>query len=233
MSIKPSIGWLVDMHRPEWGAWRRVDLGYSLWRRKFPTPCVPHADVSMSQVADLIGEGPIAWVACGAPWETSKPSRVSAEPASNAQESVFLMDATGSDRALRPPGSRELAELVLEQLTAFGFGDVCEGESNSPIHSDAYHIEWSDRTRTLSTSEIQRLNGLAAAAGEDIPKRLILITGGGISRPAAAFADRAKAFIYHLDPEAGRLFPVNSRADELLPPCTEPGRYYLEPLAAD
>ncbi|WP_406440568.1 hypothetical protein OHB00_34220 [Streptomyces sp. NBC_00631] len=40
-------------------------------------------------------------------------------------------------------------------------------------------------------SENQRLNGLAAAAGEEVPKRLIVIASGEISRPAADFADRA------------------------------------------
>ncbi|WP_240677211.1 hypothetical protein [Actinacidiphila soli] len=56
-----------------------------------------------------------------------------------------------------------------------------------------------------------------------------MITSGGISRPAAAFADRAKAFIYHLDPATGRLVPLNSRADDVMPPGTEPDRYDLEP----
>ncbi|MFD9001134.1 hypothetical protein ACFV0T_09225 [Streptomyces sp. NPDC059582] len=229
VSIKPSVGWLADMHCPEWGAWRRVDLSYCLWGRELPTPGVPRADVTVSQVADLIGDGPKAWVKSSAPWKPPKTSCASAEPQSDVQESIFRMDATEPDSALRLPGPGELAEVVLEQLTAFGFGDVREGGSDSPIHSDAYHIEWSDRTKTLSTSEIQRLNGLAAAAGDDVPKRLILISSGGISRPAAAFADKARAFTYHLDPATGRLFPMNSRAAELLPPGTEPDRYYQEP----
>ncbi|MEU8028031.1 hypothetical protein AB0C13_05260 [Streptomyces sp. NPDC049099] len=226
VSLKPSIGWLVDMHCPERGAWRRVDLSYCLWGKELPTPGVPRAAVTVNRLADLIGDGPKAWGKSCPPWEPPKTARASAEPQSNVQGSLFRVDATGPHSAPRSPGPRELAEVVLEQLTAFGFGDVREGDSDSPIHSEAYHIEWSGRTKTLSTSDIQRLNGLAAAAGEDVPKRLIVITSGGISRPAADFADRAKAFIYHPDPATGRLFPLNSRADELLPPGTEPDRYY-------
>ncbi|MFB7290031.1 hypothetical protein [Actinacidiphila glaucinigra] len=229
VSVKPSVGWLVDVHCPEWGAWGRVDLGYSLWRRELPTPGVPRADVSVSQVADLIARGPETWVESGAPWEPTRPSCASAELPSDMQGSLFVMSVTEPDCAPRPLGIVELAEAVLEQLTAFGFGDVREGGSDSPIHSDAYHIEWNTRTKDLSTSDIQRLNGLAAAAGEDIPKRLIVISRGGISRPAAAFADRAKAFVYRLDPATGKLFPLNSRADELLPPSVEPDKYYVEP----
>ncbi|WP_164835988.1 hypothetical protein [Actinacidiphila soli] len=122
VSIKPSVGWLVDMHCPEWGAWGRVDLGYSLWQRELPTPGVPRADVPVSRIADLIGDGPKAWVESDAPWEPPKPSRASAEPQSEVQEPLFLVDATEPDSALRPPGSGEIAEAVLEQLTGFGFG---------------------------------------------------------------------------------------------------------------
>ncbi|XVQ89107.1 hypothetical protein ACQP15_17340 [Microbispora siamensis] len=227
VSIKPSVGWMVDMHCPKRDAWVRVDLGYSLWRKKLPTPGVPRADVPVSRIADLIGDGPRAWVESGTFWETPQLSSASAEPQSGVQEPLFLTDTTEPDSALRPP-----TEAVLKQLTAFGFGDVREGglwdDPDSHIHSDTYHIEWSDRTKDLSTAEIQRLNGLAAAAGEDLPKRLIVITNGGLSRPAAAFADKAKAFIYRLDPTTCRLIPLNSRAEDLLPPHTEPGRYSLD-----
>ncbi|MFF9177770.1 hypothetical protein [Streptomyces sp. NPDC014793] len=226
VSLKPSVGWLVDAHSPGRGAWRRIDLSYCLWGRGLPTPGVPRADVTVNRVADLIGDGPKAWVKSGPPWQPPKTWRPPAELHSGVQEPLFRVYATEPDSALRSPGPGELAKVVLEQLTALGFGDVREGGSDSPIHSEAYHIKWSDRTKTLSTSEIQRLNGLAAAAGEDVPKRLIVLTSGWISRPAADFANRAKAFIYHLDPATGRLFPLNSRADELLPPGTEPYRYY-------
>ncbi len=223
ISIKASVGWLVDMHHPERGAWTRIDLGGSLGRTKLPTPGMPRADVPVSRIADLICDGPKAWVESGAPWETSRPPRASAETWSDVEESLFL-----TLPALRSAGAREHMDAVLEQLTTFGFGDIREGGPDSPIHSDTYHVDWSGRTKDLSTSEIQRLNGLAAAAGEDLPKRLIVIINGGLSRPAAEFADKAKAFVYSLNPATGRLNPLNSRAYDLLPPRTEPSRYSLE-----
>lgn len=226
VSLKPKVGWLVDVCCPERAVWRRVDLSYCLWGRTLPTPGVPRADVTVNRIADLIGDGPKAWVKGAPPWEPPKTSRVSAEPQPDVQGPLFHLDATEPDSVLRSRGSGRLAEVALEQLTAFGFGDVRRSCSDKSIRSGAYHIEWSDRTKTLSTSDIQRLNGLAAAAGEDVPKRLILITAGGTSQPAADFADRAKAFIYHLDPATGRILSVNSRADELLRPNTEPDRYY-------
>ncbi|MFI6991807.1 hypothetical protein [Nonomuraea wenchangensis] len=223
VSIKASIGWLVDIYGPEREAWTRVDLGGSLGRGKLVTPGMPRAHVPVSRIADLICDGPKAWVESGVFWETSKPSRVSVGTWSDVEGSLFL-----TEPALRPAGAREHLDAVLEQLTAFGFGDIREGEPDSLIHSDTYHVDWSGRTKDLSTSEIQRLNGVAAAAGEDLPKRLIVITNGRISGPAAEFADKAKAFVYSLNPATGRLNPLNSRARDLLPPLTEPSRYILE-----
>ncbi|PWS47113.1 hypothetical protein DLE01_32140 [Streptomyces sp. FT05W] len=81
----------------------------------------------------------------------------------------------------------------------------------------------------MSTSEVQRLNGLAAAAGDDVPKRLIVITTSGISRPAAAFADSAKAFVFFVDRSADKLVALNTRAQETLSPHTKPADRELEP----
>ncbi|MEU3299950.1 hypothetical protein ABZ729_09025 [Streptomyces sp. NPDC006678] len=76
---------------------------------------------------------------------------------------------------------------------------------------------------------MRRLNGLAAAAGEDAPKRLIVITTAGVSRPAAAFADTAKAFVFCIDRTADKLMALNSRAREALLPHTNPSERGLEP----
>ncbi|WP_256256012.1 hypothetical protein [Streptomyces sp. MUSC 14] len=76
---------------------------------------------------------------------------------------------------------------------------------------------------------MQRLNGLAAAAGEDLPKRLIVITGAGLTRPAADFADKAKAYAFRLNQATGRLAALNSRAREAFLPTEAPGARELEP----
>lgn len=75
----------------------------------------------------------------------------------------------------------------------------------------------------LLADEIQRLNGLAAAAGDDLPKRLIVITSGGLTRPAADFADKAKVYAFRLNRATGRLTALNSLADEALLPVRAPG----------
>ncbi|RRQ76300.1 hypothetical protein CQW39_22965 [Streptomyces griseofuscus] len=81
----------------------------------------------------------------------------------------------------------------------------------------------------MSAPEVQRLNGTAAAADEELPKRLILITGGGLTRPAAEFADKARAYAFHLDRTTGRLTPLNSRALEASLPAYVPGTRVLDP----
>ncbi|CCB71690.1 conserved protein of unknown function (plasmid) [Streptantibioticus cattleyicolor NRRL 8057 = DSM 46488] len=84
----------------------------------------------------------------------------------------------------------------------------------------------------MTTSDVQKLNGLAAAAGDDVPKRLIVITGTGLTRPAADFADGAKAFAFCLHHATDALSPANSRADEALLPGRDPVRRELEPWTA-
>ncbi|MFI1068528.1 hypothetical protein [Streptomyces puniciscabiei] len=198
VSLKPTLGWMVDVHTPQWEGWRRMRLGQCLGRRSSPSPGVPRTDASVEEITELLGQGPRAWET-EPPWEHSSLDR------------------------------SRLTTAVLEQLTAIGFADLSEGTADAPIESEAFHIEWRDSTKNMSAPEMQRLGGLAAAAGEDLPKRLILITRGGLTRPAAAFADQAKAFVFHLDRTTGRLRPVNTRAEEAMPPAGEPGWRGPEP----
>ncbi|MCF2126258.1 hypothetical protein L1I79_07335 [Strepomyces sp. STD 3.1] len=247
-SLKPALGWLVDVYLAECGAWGRVDLGWNLWRSTRPAPGIPRADASVADIADVLGKGLKAWdveVSCE-PVGSGEP--VPPGRRSEWQESLFADEAAlpeplddfdvelghfiepSTPRASRRPTSpRHVTDTVLDQLTAFGFGDVEEGDAESPIRSDTFHVEWHDRAKNLSTSEVQRLNGLAAAAGEDVPKRLIVVTTAGISRPAADFADTAKAFVFCVDHTAGKLMALNARAREALLPHTKPAERELEP----
>ncbi|MET8163746.1 hypothetical protein ABZT34_05700 [Streptomyces sp. NPDC005329] len=248
VSLKPALGWLVDVYLAECGAWGRVDLGWNLWRSTRPGPGVPRADASVADVADVLVKGLKAWdveVQCepigrGEPvsvqrrseWQESLFADETALPASLAEVGVDhgqFVEGPAPRTSQRSPSPRHIADVVLDQLTAFGFGDVEEGDAESPIRSDTFHVEWHDRAKNLSTSEVQRLNGLAAAAGEDAPKRLIVITTAGISRPAAAFADTAKAFVFFVDRAADKLMGLNSRAQEALLPHTQPAERGLEP----
>jgi hypothetical protein len=248
VSLKPALGWMVDVHLPRWDGWGRVALGRCLRRRSRLQPGVPRTDLSVAEIAELLCRGPQAWETepHWAPPRLGAPS--AAGSVSALQEPLFadlpvqrsLLDraAGGGDanagEGLGSPPSRgltprEITGAVLDQLTAFGFTDLMEGAAEAPIESDAFHLQWHGGTKDVSKSEMQRLNGLAAAAGEDVPKRLILITGGGLTRPAAAFADEAKAFVFHLDRTTGRLTALNRRAAEAMPPAGEPGWPGLDP----
>ncbi|MFE1438655.1 hypothetical protein [Streptomyces sp. NPDC058739] len=248
VSLKPALCWLVDVYLADCEAWGRVDLAWNLWRSTRPAPGVPRADASVADIADVLGKGLKAWdieVACQ---PTSHGEAAPTGRRSEWQESLFAEEAAlptwvgdvGVDSGLldeeveprskrHSPGPRHITDTVIEQLTAFGFSDLEEGDAEQPIRSAAFHIEWHDRAKNLSTSEMQRLNGLAAAAGEDTPKRLIVVTTSGISGPAAAFADTAKAFVFLVDRTADRLMALNSRAREAVLPHTDPTERGLEP----
>ncbi|WP_437020035.1 hypothetical protein [Streptomyces sp. enrichment culture] len=249
VSLKPALGWLVDVHTPRWGGWGRVDLAWCLHTTSSSTPGVPRADVSVEELADLLCKGPEAWDT-EPPWAPPKSAALpSQKPRSALQDSLFadlpvqtdpewmeeftdLLDGLEESTPERRPGPmtpREITEAVLHQLTTLGFSDLVAGEADVPIESEMFHIEWRSTGKDLSAPEIQRLNGMAAAAGEELPKRLILITGGGLTRPAADFADKAKAYAFHLDRTTGRLTALNSRAREASLPAEAPGARQLEP----
>ncbi|MEX2982270.1 hypothetical protein [Streptomyces sp. C36] len=230
VSLKPHLGWIVDMYAPEWDIWSRVDIGWSLGHGISPRPGGRLQDFPVSVVADLLSAGRKAWQIHEA-WETPEVS----QPRHASQEALFTLampspmtlDELFSDSTSRPQrrtGLQDIVEAVLGQLTTFGFGDVSEGDGDAPIRSDHFHIEWRHQAKDISTSEMQRLNGVAAAAAasEEVPKRLIVITSGGISRPASAFADKAKAFVFYLDRKTGRLGAHNARAQEVLLPRQAP-----------
>ncbi|MFI6032853.1 hypothetical protein ACIBBD_01470 [Streptomyces sp. NPDC051315] len=249
VSLKPTLGWLVDVHTPRWGGWGRVDLAWCLRTTSSSIPGVPQADVSVEELADLLCKGPEAWD-MEPPWAPPEPATLpSPKPRSALQDSLFpdlpeqtapewmeeftdLLDGLEESAPERRPGPmtpREITEAVLHQLTTLGFSDLVAGEADVPIESEVFHIEWRSTGKDLSAPEIQRLNGMAAAAGEDLPKRLILITGGGLTRPAAEFADKAKAYAFHLDRTTGRLIALNSRARETSLPVEAPGARELDP----
>ncbi|MFF3654432.1 hypothetical protein [Streptomyces olivochromogenes] len=242
ISVKPALGWLVDAYIRDWGAWGRVDLARSLWGRKGTAPGLPRTDVSVGELADLIGKGPAHWGE-NFPWEPVRRSATRGRIPSSRQDSLFPVEAPErgflpyfeEEPETEPGGSvsaagKGIAQAIVDQLTMLGFGDVRTGNSVAPVYSDSYHVQVrDDGAKDLSLSEIQRLNGLAAAAGEDVPKRLILVTGAGISRQAAAFADEAKAFVFRIDSSTARLAPLTTRTRQVMLPDTAPRDHDLDP----
>lgn len=250
VSLKPSLGWTVDVHSSAWGGWSRIDLGWCLRGRSSPVPGMPRAKVSVPEIAELLCRGPEAWDAEPA-WQPPRPdvplpaATVSAHQEPLFTEPVEEETVPGWFRGLRelwnaaegparqgdtaPLSASEVAEAVLEQLTDMGFADLWEGDADSPIESDTFHIVWHSGRKSLSTADVERLSGRAAAAGEEVPKRLIVITGTGLTRPAADFANQAKAFAFYLERTTGELFSGNTRAYEALLPRKDPIRRKLEP----
>ncbi|WP_246203738.1 hypothetical protein [Streptomyces tailanensis] len=251
VSLKPALGWMVDVHSPLWDGWGRVELDWCLRGRSSAVPGMPRASVSVREIAELLCQGWEAWDV-ESTWEPPRPATPhSPESIFALQEPLFAdipvevaapnwfagfakLWNDGGEDGTRPGRSRtpcasEIAEAVLHQLRDFGFGDLSEGDADTPIESDTFHIAWHSGRRPLSTSEVQRLNGMAAAAGEDVPKRLIVITGTGLTRPASDFANHAKAFAFYLDRTSGGLFAENTRAHEALLPTKDPVRRGLDP----
>lgn len=89
VSLKPALGWLVDVHTPRWGGWGRVDLAWCLHTTSSSTPGVPRADVSVEELADLLCKGPEAWDT-EPPWVPSESAALpSQKPRSALQDSLF------------------------------------------------------------------------------------------------------------------------------------------------
>ncbi|WP_327361414.1 hypothetical protein [Streptomyces sp. NBC_01296] len=242
ISVKPALGWMVDAYIRDWGAWGRVDLARSLWDQSAAAPGVSLTTVSVDEVADVIGKGPAHW-GTSFPWEPVRRSASRGRVPSMRQDSLFPIEepepdamALFEDEAAPDPSTsvtaagRGIPRAVVDQLNMLGFNAVPTGDFAAPIHSEGFDVQIRDGgTKDLSLSEMERLNGLASAAGEDLPKRLILVTGAGISRPAAAFADKAKAFVFHIDRSTARLTPLTTRTRQAMLPETAPRDHDLDP----
>lgn len=243
ISVKPALGWMVDAYIRDWGAWGRVDLAGGLWGRRAAAPGVPRTTVSVDEMADLIGKGSAHWSG-SFPWEPVERSATRGRIPFNQQDSLFSIEAPEPDALPlfeeepgpdAPPSlaeaGRGVVRAVADQLNVLGFSTVLTGDFRSPIHSDGFDVQIRERgPKDLSLSDMERLNGTAAAVGEDVPKRLILVTDGSISRPAAAFADKAKAFVFHVDRSTARLTPLTARTRQVMLPDTAPRDHDLDPL---
>jgi hypothetical protein len=97
------------------------------------------------------------------------------------------------------------------------FGDIEVHEDPvAPLRSQAFHVVWiADEARAFGLTELQRLNGIAAAAR----KPLLVISARRVTRPALHFADDAEAFVFKLDPRSGVLFNGNDRCAEAYLTC--------------
>lgn len=196
VSLKPALGWLVDVRYDQEGVWRRVDLGAWLnGQCDSPEPGVSQDEIDLSQLADFVAFE-IHHIDALEDWRFET-------------ESYEAGDGhAGPSSSKLPP--HQLTEAVVGQLVGWGFGDVSEGKGDPLFVSDHFWIEWKEGNSSLSTSTLQRLNGIAAAES----RRLMLLTTWGITGPAATFADRARAYVFHVRQDTGELTPMNRRALE-------------------
>jgi hypothetical protein len=195
---KSALGWVVDMSEVDTSDWRRLDTGYL--RTGVPTaaPGLGPDTITVQELGKLVAAGAEALSAAQGEGVTASP--VLAEPL------PFLLD-----RAEQHSHTQVLNAVA--QLRAMGFSDIeAFNEQENPLRSATFHIVWSDGQRDLGLPELQRLIGLAAVEG----KRLLVVIGGHVTRPAAAFADRAKSFLFRLDGRSGVLSGVNSYGEEAL-----------------
>ncbi|WP_210577667.1 hypothetical protein [Streptomyces sp. GESEQ-4] len=196
VSLKPDLGWLVDVRYDQEGVWRRVDLGAWLeGQESSPEPGVPLGRVTLSQLADFVAHE-LRSIDAAEYWEPE----------------IEYGDPRDENAVLAPVKLSPvmLAEAVVAQLRERGFGDVSEDRGDSVFRSDRFWIEWREADSSLSTSMLQRLNGIAAAEG----RRLILLTTSDISRPAVTFADKARGYVFQVRRDTGELMPLNRRARE-------------------
>ncbi|WP_416966969.1 hypothetical protein [Streptomyces sp. 4F14] len=220
-SLKPALGWTVDVHHPAWSRWGRIDIQRLLRGQSSPAPGVPHGRVPVREIADLLSRGPREWDVEVAAWKWRR-ADLSPELLRDAPNwFADLAELWGTTGETTMPRASEIAEAVFHQLRGCGFTDLRAGDIDTPIASDTFDVVWHSGRKPLSRPEIERLSGQAAAAGEEVPKRLLVITSSGITKPAGEFADRAKAFAFRLDRATGWLMGENSRARQALLPFSE------------
>lgn len=111
----------------------------------------------------------------------------------------------------RPEPSTPVEEAVHE-LAKMGFADVVPDSAGTRLESETFRIEWWKRSKSLGLGDMQRLFGVAAMEG----RRLMVLSESSATRPALAFADQAKAFVFAIDPGSRRPYACNDLAREVV-----------------
>ncbi|MFC5197788.1 hypothetical protein [Streptomyces kaempferi] len=203
VSCKPTLGWIVDVHDLEHGVQWRLDLNNLIHGQASLTPGTPLPDIDTTRLANVIEElldHPFVFA-----------------PGPEAVTKIETLGNNGSERLtlcskeVVPPSPHVLVTEVVAQLRSMGFTDMeLSSSDGSPFSSGGVHVVWWERSKDLGTSDVKQLYADATVEG----KRLVVVINGGITRPATDFANRAKAFIFHLYRDSGRVRPANKLAQE-------------------
>ncbi|MFF7990401.1 hypothetical protein ACFZDG_11490 [Kitasatospora xanthocidica] len=209
-----ALGWRADIYDPRERQCARLTdplgVGDPQGIGKLPD-IADLIDVSPEAIAylacELTGE---SWWECHDPWSPFDTSPFRAAPDGVRTPDLLEELLPPAHSAGEPATPQELPPDLLirrvgSQLWAFGLADIEWGESSSPLVSPSHHITWHDTARSMSTSEVQRLNGVAAAE----EKQLLVLSRSGLTRPAGQFADKARALAFQWDAKTGLLFNGN------------------------
>jgi len=192
VALKPALGWVADVLMPGESHWRRLDLERLATGQPSVVPGVPAESLDVPRLARTL---------------SAAVAELASTPGSESLSSAALLPVpSGRSR------SSELVSGVAAQLHAMAFGDIeVHDDPVAPLRSRTFHIVWrASQDDRLTLPELQRLYGVAAAAG----KLLIVISAGHVTRPALSFANKARAFVFNFDPRPGVLFNGNDRCAE-------------------
>ena len=190
---KPLSGWIAEVRADDGGSWQRLDLGSLLLGESLSAPGVEPGRVDRAKLAGLVADlARLPHVPTVDDWFTAP------DP---------LPVQWVQDDAL-PDGSVPV-EIVGYELARMGFTDVVPDSTGSRLESGTFRIEWWTRSKSMGLGDVQRLYGGAAVEG----RRLIVLSESSATRPALAFADQARAFVFTVS-SSGHLHGRNDLARE-------------------
>ncbi|MFJ3217559.1 hypothetical protein ACIPLC_16770 [Kitasatospora sp. NPDC086801] len=196
VSSKPLSGWSASVRADEGGVWQRLDLGGLLFGELSVVPGVEPGRVDRAKLAEVIAD-------------LARLPRVPTV----AERSVGW-DSLPAQRsqAAGPPARSVLVEGAARELARMGFADVVPDGTCSRVESETFRVEWWNRSKSMGLGDVQRLYGAAVVEG----RRLMVVSESFATKPACAFADQAKAFVFVVDPEGRRLHSCNDLAREVV-----------------
>ncbi|MFF1947431.1 hypothetical protein [Kitasatospora herbaricolor] len=190
---KPLSGWIAEVRADDGGSWQRLDLGSLLLGESSSAPGVEPGRVDRAKLAGLVADlARLPRVPTLDDWFTA-PDPL---PVQRVQADAL-------------PDGPAPVEVVAYGLARMGFTDVVPDGTGSRLESGTFRIEWWTRAKSMGLGDVQRLYGGAAVEG----RRLIVLSESSATRPALAFADQARAFLFTVS-SSGLLHGRNDLAKE-------------------
>ncbi|SNX58061.1 hypothetical protein SAMN06272735_2541 [Streptomyces sp. TLI_55] len=200
ISRKKEIGWLADVHEPELDVQWRIDLHWLLDKEAGSFPGYADDDQVLGRLHHVIE--PAIW--------DRPPKNVVNSPARKGDRPRMAADRDRSE----PLSPQQAQQVTMRELLALGFTDVtteADAESAS-LASETLYIASTARSRPLGLADVKQLYADASIAKKRL---MVLLRTGGMTRPAAEFANRAGAFVFWADRRTGLLAPYNGLAREV------------------